>query len=101
MERGKKMEKLFITFRSEEDIIAFVEVCCEYDDAIDIRVGKMLTDAKSILGMLLLKTGETFEIEYGCYDSEDNYSQFREEILKKFQVTVKGEPDKRTSMANL
>ena len=95
------MEKLFITFRSEEDIIAFVEVCCEYDDATDIRAGKMLTDAKSILGMLLLKTGETFEIEYGCYDREDNYSQFREEILKKFQVTVKGEPDKRTSMAGL
>ena len=43
------MEKLFITFRSEEDIIAFVEVCCEYDDAIDIRAGKMLTDATSLV----------------------------------------------------
>ena len=100
MERGERMEKLFITFRSEDDIIAFVEVCCAYDDAIDIRVGKMLTDAKSILGMLLLKTGESFEIEYGCYDSEDNYRQFRTEILSKFQVTVKGEADRRTSMAN-
>ena len=91
------MEKLFIVFRSEEDIIQFVNVCCGYDDAIDIRVGKMCTDAKSILGMLLLKTGETVEIEYECYDSEDNYRQFKEEILQKFDVTVKQEPEKKAT----
>lgn len=79
-------EKLLITFRSEDDIVQFVAVCCEYDDAIDIKVDKMSTDAKSILGMLLMKVGQPLEISYGCYDAENNYEQFREEILQKFEV---------------
>lgn len=79
-------EKLYITFHSEDEIIRFVDVCCDYDDAIDIKVDKMSTDAKSILGMLLMKVQQPLEIEYGCYDDEDNYPQFREEILQKFDV---------------
>lgn len=79
-------EKLYITFASEDEIVRFVDVCCEYDDAIDIKVDKMSTDAKSILGMLLMKLGQPLEIEYGCFDDEDNYPEFREEIMGKFNV---------------
>lgn len=79
-------EKLYITFHSEEDIMQFVDVCNKYDDAIDIKVDKKSTDAKSILGMLLMKVDTPLEIEYGCYDDEDNYPEFREEILQKFSV---------------
>lgn len=79
-------EKLFITFQSEDDIVRFVDVCCEYDDAIDVKVDKMSTDAKSILGMLLMKIGHPLEIVYGCYDDNDNYQEFREEIMQKFEV---------------
>lgn len=79
-------EKLYIIFHSEDEIIRFVDVCCSYDDAIDIKVEKMSTDAKSILGMLLLKVEQSLEIEYGCYDDKDNYMQFRREIMQKFDV---------------
>ena len=83
-------EKLFVTFTSEEDIIRFVDICCNYDDAIDVKADKMSTDAKSVMGMLLMKLGQPLEIEYDCYDDTDNYMEFREEIMQKFQVkTVK------------
>ena len=81
-------EKLYITFGSEDDIIRFVDICCKYDDAIDVKVDKISTDAKSILGMLLVKIGQPLEIEYRCYDDVDNYPEFREEILEKFDVKV-------------
>ena len=49
-------EKLYITFHSEDDIRHFVDTCNECDDAIDIRMQKTAMDAKSLLGMLLMKT---------------------------------------------
>ena len=85
-ETNHSKEKLYITFGSEDDIIRFVDTCCKYDDAIDVKVDKKRTDAKSILGMLLMKIGQPLEIEYGCYDDEDNYAEFREEITEKFDV---------------
>lgn len=79
-------EILYITFHSEEEIVRFVDTCCKYDDAIDVRVDKKTTDAKSILGMLLIKLEEPVLLEYGCYDEEDNYSQFRADIMEHFDV---------------
>lgn len=43
-------------------------------------------DAKSLLGMLLMKTEEPLEIEYACYDDEDNYEEFKQAILEKYDV---------------
>lgn len=79
-------EKLYITFQSQNDIIRFVDICCKYDDAIDVKADKMSTDAKSVLGMLLVKLDEPLEIEYGCYDEEDDYPRFRDEIMRQFDV---------------
>ena len=55
-------EKLYITFHSEDEIRQFVDTCNEFDDAIDIRIQKTAMDAKSLLGMLLMKTEEPLEI---------------------------------------
>lgn len=79
-------EELYITFHSEDDIRHFVDTCNEFDDAIDIRIQKMAMDAKSLLGMLLMKTEEPLEIEYACYDDEDNYEEFKQAILEKYDV---------------
>lgn len=83
-------EELYITFHSEDDIRHFVDTCNEFDDAIDIRIQKMAmdADAKSLLGMLLMKTEEPLEIEYACYDDEDNYEEFKQAILEKYDVKV-------------
>lgn len=87
---GEQMTKetLYVTFHSEDDIRNFVDTCNEFDDAIDIRVHKMSMDAKSILGMLLMKMEEPLEIEYACYDDEDNYEEFKQAILEKYDVKV-------------
>ena len=87
---GEQMTKetLYVTFHSEDDIRHFVDTCNEFDDAIDIRVQKISMDAKSILGMLLMKTEEPLEIEYACYDDEDNYEEFKQAILEKYDVKV-------------
>lgn len=81
-------EQLFITFQSDDDIQRFVNTCRKYDDAIDVSVDKWTTDAKSILGMLLMKLGHPIAIEYGCYDEENNYLEFKEDIMKNFNITV-------------
>jgi len=38
--------------------------------------------------MLLMKTEEPLEIEYACYDDEDNYEEFKQAILEKYDVKV-------------
>lgn len=81
-----KNERLIIIFETKQEIMNFVEICNRFDDAIDIRADKKSTDAKSIMGMLLLELGREFIIEYGCYDAEDNYEEFRAEILNRFRV---------------
>ena len=88
MGEQRMKEKLYITFHSEDDIRHFVDTCNEFDDAIDIRIQKMAMDAKSLLGMLLMKTEEPLEIEYACYDDEDNYEEFKQDILEKYDVKV-------------
>ena len=30
----------------------------------------------------------TLEIEYACYDDEDNYEEFKQDILEKYDVKV-------------
>lgn len=67
----------------------FVDVCNQYDDAIDIRTDKLLTDAKSMMGMLLATLNMPHEIIYECFDDKDDYQKFRDEIIGRFAVTTK------------
>lgn len=83
-----RTQKLTITFHSEDEIRAFVDICTSIDDAIDIHTKKMATDAKSIMGMLLLPLEEELPIGYECYDDENNYEEFRDQIVGKFDVHV-------------
>lgn len=80
-------EKLFITFHDKNDILHFVATCCQYDDAIDVKKDKQVTDAKSVMGMLLLQLEQPMEIVYDCYDEEkDGYEEFRKVILQEYDV---------------
>ena len=84
-----EINRLWILFQSKEEIISFVDLCQDFDDAIDVRADKRRTDAKSVMGMLLLNIGEPIEIEYSCYDSEDNFLEFKEAIMSQYQVKEK------------
>lgn len=94
----KHKELLYITFHSKEDIIRFVNTCQQYDDAIDVIVDKVATDAKSILGMLLIPTEEPVCIDYGCYDEKDDYQEFRSNIMQHFEVKAVSIANKEMSL---
>lgn len=64
MGEQRMKEELYITFHSEDDIRHFVDTCNEFDDAIDIRIQKM------------------------AMDDEDNYEEFKQAILEKYDVKV-------------
>jgi len=89
-EKKDTKEKLYITFRTKDEITEFVQLCCGYDDAIDIKLSKQTTDAKSIVGMLLLPLDEPLEILYESFDDQDDYQTFKEDILAKFEVSAEG-----------
>lgn len=84
-----EINRLWILFQSKEEIVRFVDTCQDFDDAIDVRADKRRTDAKSVMGMLLLNIGEPLEIEYSCYDSEDNFLKFKETVMSQYQVKEK------------
>lgn len=82
-------ENLSVSFRSEDDILNFVETCNKYDDAVDVVWKKMKIDAKSVLGMLQLPYDEELTLEYNCFDDEDSYQMFREDVMAHYRVTVR------------
>ena len=46
--------KMFVTLHSPEEIREFCRFCNQFDDAIDLLSGQMITDAKSLMGTLAL-----------------------------------------------
>lgn len=88
-------EKLWITFHDKDEVLHFVADCCNYDSAIDVKLDKQVTDAKSVMGMLLLQLGQPMEIVYDSYGEElGGYEEFREEILGRYdaQAVPAGSP---------
>lgn len=80
-------EKLWITFHGKDEILHFVADCCKYDSAIDVKLDRQVTDAKSVMGMLLLQLGQPMEIVYDSYQEElGGYEEFRREILEEYDV---------------
>jgi phosphotransferase system HPr-like phosphotransfer protein len=79
---------MFITFHSRDEILSFVNTCNKFDDAIDIKTDKSVTDAKSVMGMLLLCLDTSYEIIYECFDGEDNYKEFLNEITGKYAIDM-------------
>jgi phosphotransferase system HPr-like phosphotransfer protein len=65
-----------------------VNTCNKFDDAIDIKTDKSVTDAKSVMGMLLLCLDTPHEIKYECFDEEDNYEKFLNEIIGKYAIDI-------------
>lgn len=48
------MSKMQITFKNPEEIVAFVNTVSKYDFDMDMRKGRAVVDAKSLLGLCTL-----------------------------------------------
>lgn len=75
------MQKVQICFRQPEDITEFVDIMnqCEYD--VDLKSGKNIVDAKSILGVLAISKADGVELII----HSDEY----EELLDKIQAYLR------------
>lgn len=75
------MQKVQICFRQPEDITEFVDIMnqCEYD--VDLKSGKNIVDAKSILGVIAISKADHVELVI----HSDDYG----ELLDKIQAYVR------------
>ncbi|MCM1327620.1 MAG: HPr family phosphocarrier protein [Bacteroidales bacterium] len=88
-------ERLWITFHDKNEVLHFVADCCHYDSAIDVKLDRQVTDAKSVMGMLLLQLEQPMEIVYDSYKEElGGYEEFRRQMLEEYdvQATLTGSP---------
>ena len=81
--------KMFVTLHSPEEIRDFCRFCNQFDDAIDLLSGQMITDAKSLMGSLMVDYSKPIEVVYQCYDGVDNFLAVQAAAEAKFTITYK------------
>lgn len=67
-----------ITFKSPEDIVEFVKTVSRYEYDMDMRKGRVVVDAKSVLGIMHL--GVDSEILFQIHS--DNCEDLQNELRK-------------------
>lgn len=70
------MSELKVMFKNPEEILNFVNAVDKYDFSMDMRRGRFIVDAKSILGVMNL--GLNNVIQLNIYD--DDCEQLKQEI---------------------
>lgn len=77
MKEIKAMNCFNVTFRNPEEILSFLNTVEKYDITMDMRRGRLIVDAKSLLGLMNLGLNNIAELRvYG----DDN--QLRQEISR-------------------
>ena len=69
--------KMFVTLHSPEEIREFCRFCNQFDDAIDLLSGQTITDAKSLMGSLMVDYSKPIQVVYQCYDDVDSFEDFK------------------------
>ena len=76
------MNKMIVVFHSLDDIVKFVQKVEKYPYNMDMKRGKYVVDAKSLLGLLNL--GFQREIELNVYEEE--CGALRKNLLRLKQI---------------
>ena len=71
------MSKMQITFKNPEEIVAFVNTVSRYDFDMDLKKGRAVVDAKSLLGIMHLGLNNVIELQM--------YSDHCEELQKELE----------------
>ena len=56
------MHKLGICFRQPEDITEFVDIINQFEYDVDLKSGKNIVDAKSLLGVIAISKADGVEL---------------------------------------
>ena len=77
MKEIKAMNCFNVTFRNPEEILSFLNTVEKYDITMDMKRGRLIVDAKSLLGLMNLGLNNVAELRvYG------DVSQLRQEISR-------------------
>ena len=72
------MREMKITFKNPEEILDFVNTVSKYDFDMDLKKGRVVVDAKSLLGIMHLGINNIIELQV----YEDNCEELKQEISK-------------------
>ena len=72
------MGEMKLTFKTPEEIYEFVNTVSKYEFDIDVRRGRVVVDAKSLLGIMHLGLNSTLELQV----HSDNCEKIQSELAK-------------------
>lgn len=65
------MNEMKLTFKTPDEIVDFVNTVSRYEFDIDVRRGRIVVDAKSLLGIMHLGLNSTLELLVHSDNCED------------------------------
>ena len=65
------MSEMKLTFKTPDEIVEFVKTVSRYDFDIDVSRGRVIVDAKSLLGIMHLGLNSTLELQVHSDNCED------------------------------
>ena len=60
-----------LTFKTPDEIVEFVNTVSRYDFDVDVKRGRIVVDAKSLLGIMHLGPNSTLELQVHSDNCED------------------------------
>ena len=72
------MSEMKLTFKNPDEIVEFVNTVSRYEFDVDIKRGRIVVDAKSLLGIMHLGLNSTLELQV----HSDNCEKIQSELAK-------------------
>ena len=72
------MSDMKLTFKTPDEIVEFVNTVSRYDFDVDVKRGRIVVDAKSLLGIMHLGLNSTLELQV----HSDNCKELQSELAK-------------------
>ena len=72
------MSDMKLTFKTPDEIVEFVNTVSRYDFDVDVKRGRIVVDAKSLLGIMHLGLNSTLELQ----EHSDNCEDLQTELAK-------------------
>ncbi|HJA11581.1 MAG TPA: HPr family phosphocarrier protein [Candidatus Mediterraneibacter merdipullorum] len=72
------MSEMKLTFKTANEIIEFVNTVARYEFDVDVRLGRIVVDAKSLLGIMHLGLNSVLNLEI----HSEECGELREELMK-------------------
>lgn len=77
------MKKVQICFHQPEDITGFVNIMNQFEYDVDLKSGKNIIDAKSLLGVMTLSKADGIELVIHSDDCDEMLNRIQGYIMKK------------------